>query len=405
MTVRFAILTSVLAIATTAAAQDWPQWRGPNRDGAVMAFEQPTTWPDSLTKRWSVEVGSGYASPVLSDDRLYVFSRQGDDEVMQALDAATGDVIWTTSYPAPFELNPYMKDHGLGPKATPTFAEGKLFAFGMSGVVTALDATQGDVLWQRPAPTKQPLYHSAMSPLVDRDVVIIHVGGDDDGALTAFDITTGDVRWQWDEDGPAYGSPVVFELAGVRQVVTYSRRYMLGIALDSGELLWRRPDGREDNILTQTPILHNGMLIEAGNKNGITAFRVLETDDGLATEDVWHTDEVSMFMTNGVAVDGVLFRLSQLNSGQYFGLDLDSGELLWTGDPREAKNAAIVRAGKTIFSLEDDGELVIVHHSRSAFEPIERYRVSANETWTQPTISGNRLFIKDVSTLTLWTVD
>lgn len=91
----------------------------------------------------------------------------------------------------------------------------------------------------------------------------------------------------------------------------------------------------------------------------------------------------------------------ELNSGQYYGLDLDNGEVLRTSDPRQAKNAAIVRAGETIFSLEDDAELVIVRHSRAAFEPIERYKVSDGETWTQPTISGNRIFIKGVSTLTL----
>ena len=127
--------------------------------------------------------------------------------------------------------------------------------------------------------------------------------------------------------------------------------------------------------------------------------------DAFTTEDVWHTGEVSVFMTNSVAVDGVLVGLSQLNSGQYFGLDLDNGEVLWTSDPRQAKNAAILHAGETIFALEDDAELVVIRHSRSAFEPLKRYKVSDNETWTQPTISGNRVYIKDVSTLTLWTLN
>ena len=370
-----------------------------------MSFKEPTAWPETLVEQWKLDVGLGYATPVLVGDRIYMFSRQGEDEVVRALDAGTGDVIWSTRYPAPFELNPYMKSHGMGPKATPTYADGRLFVFGMSGIVTAFDAETGKKLWRRPAPPKQPLYHTAMSPVVDGDLVIIHVDGDDDGALTAFDVETGEVRWRWDEDGPAYGSPIVFELAGMRQVVTYSRRYMIGLSVASGELLWSRPDGREDNILTQTPILHGDLLIESGNKNGFTAFRVIRKGDGFATEDVWHTDEVSVFMTNGVAVDGVLVGLSQLNSGQYFGLDLDNGEVLWTSDPRQAKNAAILRAGKTIFALEDDAELVVIRHSRSAFEPLKRYKVSDNETWTQPTISGNRVYIKDVSTLTLWTLN
>ena len=162
---RIALLAGLLGLGTQAASQDWPQWRGPNRDGAVMSFKEPTAWPETLVEQWKLDVGLGYATPVLVGDRIYVFSRQGEDEVLRALDADTGDVIWSTRYPAPFELNPYMKSHGMGPKATPTYADGRLFVFGMSGIVTAFDAETGKSLWRRPAPPKQPLYHSAMSPL------------------------------------------------------------------------------------------------------------------------------------------------------------------------------------------------------------------------------------------------
>ena len=123
------------------------------------------------------------------------------------------------------------------------------------------------------------------------------------------------------------------------------------------------------------------------------------------TEDVWHADEVSLHMTNGVVVDDVLFGLSHLNSGQYFGLDLDNGEVLWTSEPRQADNAAILNVGTTILSLEDDAEMVVVPHSRTGFEPVRRYEVADSSTWTLPTLSGNRMFVKDVDSLTLWTVD
>ena len=121
--------------------------------------------------------------------------------------------------------------------------------------------------------------------------------------------------------------------------------------------------------------------------------------------DVWHTDEVSLHMANAVVIDGVLVGLSHLNSGQYFGLDLDSGEVLWTSAPRQADHASILHAGQTIFSLEDDAELVVLRHNRAEFDPLERYEVAMSETWTQPTILGNRVFVKDVDSLTLWTVE
>ena len=123
------------------------------------------------------------------------------------------------------------------------------------------------------------------------------------------------------------------------------------------------------------------------------------------TENVWHTDEVSVHMSDAVAVGNVLYGLSHLNSGQYFALDLDSGKVLWKSEPRQTEHAAIARTGNTLFSLEHDGELVVFRHSLTGFEPIARYKVATSETWPQAAISGNRLFIKDVTSLALWTVD
>ncbi len=392
---------ALLVTASTAGAQDWPQWRGPNRDGAASSFRDPASWPERLREKWKIDVGSGYATPLVVGDRLYVYTRQGEDEVLTALAADSGDLLWRSSYPAPFEMKSATKRHGPGPKSTPAFADGRLFTLGMSGMVTAYEAESGKQLWQKPAPPVEPLYHTAMSPLVDGALVILHVGGHDDGALTAFDAATGAVRWSWDGDGPAYGSPMVFELAGVRQVVTFTQENFLGVSASAGELLWRRPFVTPSTTTSQTPILYKNTVIQTGRANGITAFQVVRRGDGFLTVDLWHTDEVSLHMTNGVVVDGVLFGLSHLNSGQYFALDLDAGKVLWTSEPRQAENAAMIRAGSAILSLEDDAELVVIRNSRTTFEPLKRYEVAASATWAQPTLSGNRLFVKDVSTLAL----
>jgi outer membrane protein assembly factor BamB len=400
-----AMLAGLTALAPVAAGQDWPQWRGPNRDGTVTSFSEPASWPDGLTERWKVDVGLGYATPLLVGDRIYMYTRQKDDEVMTAIDARSGNVIWRSGYPAPFKMNPSTSRHGPGPKSTPTFADGRLFTLGMSGIVAAFDVKTGKRLWQTPAPPVQPMFHTAMSPLVEGGLVIVHIGGHNDGALTAFDAATGDVRWRWDGDGPAYGSPLVFDLGGTRQVVTFTQEHFVGVSVATGELLWRRPYKTQATTTSQTPILYKDTVIETGRGNGITAFRVARRGNQWTTENVWHTDDVSVHLSDAVAIDGVLFGLSHLNSGQYFGLDLDTGRVLWRSDPRQAEHAAIARAGRTIFSLEDDGELVVVRHSRTRFEPIARYNVATSETWAQPAISQNRLFVKDVSSLTLWTFD
>ena len=224
-----------------------------------------------------------------------------------------------------------------------------------------------------------------------------------DEALTAFDVVTGDVRWSWNGDGPAYGSPIIVELGGTRQVVTFTQDYLVALAVDTGELLWRRPFSTQNSTTSQTPILYNGDLIQAGRGNGVTRFRVVREGGAWTTEDVWHTDAVSLHMTHGVVDGGVLVGLSHLNGGQYFGLDLDAGEVLWTSQPRQADNAAILRVGSTIFSLEDDAELLVLPSGRSELFPAARYDVADSATWTQPTFSGKSLFVKDVSALTLWT--
>ena len=406
--VRGLLTCLVIAVGITSATvngQDWPQWRGPERDAVALAFSVPSTWPENLLHRWSVDVGLGYATPVLVGGRVYTFTRQGFDEVLTALDAATGEMAWRTAYAATFDMNPATARHRAGPKSTPTYTDGRLFVHGMNGNVTAFDADTGRQLWNVPGTEVVPLFHTSMSPVVDGDQVIVHIGGHNKGALTSFDVATGAVRWSWDGDGPAYGSPMIFEFGGIRQVVVFSQEHFVGVSLETGALLWSRPFTTQATTTSQTPILYKDMVIQNGRGNGVTAFRVSQGPTGWSTEDVWSTEEVSLHMANGVVNDDVLFGLSHLNSGQYFSLDLDTGDVLWTSAPRQAEHASIVRSGNTIFSLEDDAELLVLTHSRTGFNPIKRYEVADSETWAQPTLSGNRFFIKDVSTLTLWTTD
>jgi outer membrane protein assembly factor BamB len=386
------------------SAQDWPQWRGPTRDGRVSSFREPASWPEGLKQQWRVEVGLGYATPLLVGNRLYVFTRQGEEEVMSALDATSGKVIWRASYAAPFQMVGATARHGAGPKSTPAFANGRLFTLGMTNIVTAFDAASGKQLWQKPATKAQPAFHTAMSPVVDGNQMIVHVGGPGDGALTAFDAATGNVRWAWTDDSPAYGSPIVIDLDGTRQVVTFTHQYLVGVNVATGELLWRRPFRTPSNTTSQTPILFRDTVIQTGRDNGVTAFRVVRRDGMWTTEDVWQTKEVSLHMTNGVVVDGVLYGLSHLNAGQYFALDLATGKVLWKSEPRQAENAAMVHAGDTIFSLEDDGEMVVMKASREGMNVVRRYDVAESQTWAQPTISGSRVYVKDVSNLSLWTL-
>jgi outer membrane protein assembly factor BamB len=401
-----AVATFSVLVATAAAQApgDWPQWRGPGRDGVVTSFSPPAAWPDRLTRRWKVDVGIGYATPVVIGDRVFMFSRRGDNEVLAAFDTASGREIWTYSYAAPFTISPAAARHEKGPKSTPTFAEGRLYTLGMTNVVTAVDAASGKQLWQKPATPAQPLYHTGMSPLVDRGLMIVHVGGHNQGSLTAYDVKSGTVKWHWDGDGPGYGSPMAVDVAGTRQIVTLTQENVIGVAAATGELLWKRPLTTPYTQNAITPILYNDIVIVSGLDHGVTAFRIAKKGAGWTTENVWQNTQVSMYMANGVILNDALVSLSHKNSGQFFALDAKTGKTIWTSAPRQAQNAAIARAGDLLFVLKDDAELVVARSGARGLEPIRSYTVADSATWSAPAISGDRIFVKDVSSLALWTL-
>jgi outer membrane protein assembly factor BamB len=405
----FLVPVFVVSLFTVLTAQsagaDWPQFRGPNRDGTIASFGEPKTWPDRLTQRWKVEVGEGHATPVLVGGRIYTFTRQGTNEVMQSFDAATGKAVWQSRYAAPVTVNPAASAHGPGPKATPTFANGRLYTLGMGGIGTAFDAASGKQLWQKPAGKVLPLYGTSASPLVDRGLVIVNVGGNNQGALTAFDANTGDVKWSWAGDGPSYASPLAADVDGVRQIITLSQDNVIGVSAADGRLLWRRPFKTEFTQNIINPLIVGNTVIVAGYQVPTAAFRLIKKGDQWTTENAWQNEGVSLYMSNGVLVGDTLFGLSQRNRGQYLLLDVKSGKTIWTGMPRAAENAAIVRAGNLVFSLEDDAELVVGRVNASAFQELKRYTVANSATWAQPIISGNRVFVKDVSSLALWTLN
>src|SRR5262245_11557247 len=139
----FVLIGCAGAAAAQSSPRDYPQWRGLNRDGAASAFSEPTSWPETLTRRWKVDVGEGYATPLVVADTVYVFTRRNGAEVMTALDAATGKELWRTRYSAPYAPASPAAAHGAGPKATPLFHKGRLYALGFTGILSAFDAATG----------------------------------------------------------------------------------------------------------------------------------------------------------------------------------------------------------------------------------------------------------------------
>ena len=401
-----AFVCSVIAIATAATllAQgsplDYPQWRGLNRDGSASAFTEPRTWPDRLTRRWKVEVGEGYATPILSGRVVYVFTRRDGNEAITSLDAETGREQWRSAYAAPYTPSPPAAAHGAGPKATPLLHLGKLFTLGISGIVTAFDAATGRQLWQTAAPAEPPYFSAASSPVADSQLVMAHPGNY--GPLTAFDATTGAIVWTAG-DGGFFASPIIVTLSGVRQVVTMTQSAVIGVSLPDGKVLWRFALSGANGGGPTPVVAGDTIMFSVGQ--GTIAIKPRRRDGTWSAEQVWQSNDVSMYISTPVVVGNTLFGLSTRSSGQFFAMDTESGKTLWLGPPRQAMNSALVKSGQLLFYLNDDAELIVARSSRDAFAPLKRYMVADSATWAQPMISGTRIFIKDVSSLSLWTID
>ena len=381
-------------------SDDYTQWRGLRSDGSASAFVEPAQWPDELKLEWRVEIGKGYATPLVVDDVVYAFVRREGGEVLVALEASTGDELWQSGYPAPYEPGEPATVHGAGPKATPVYRNGKLFTVGISGIVAAFDAYGGELLWRTDAPGEPPYFGAASSPIADEGIVMAHPGNY--GPLTAFRAETGEIEWTAGAGG-FFASPIFADIDGVRQVISVTQEGVIGVSFPGGAPLWRHPWKGDQG--GPTPVLHGDTVIVSGNRLGVAAFKPVQRDGDWVTETVWETTAVSMYLSTPVVIANTLYGLSQRSRGQYFALDVISGSVLWLGPPRAALNTAVVKAGSLLLLLNDDGELVVAESNRERLEVVGRYSVAESATWAQPTASGKRVFVKDTDSLTLWIVD
>lgn len=405
-----AAATSLVLFVSPAHAglqtQNWNQWRGPNRDGVGDAAALPADLPSELTKVWSVTVGEGYSGPLVIDDTAYVFSREDGDEILRALALVDGSEIWTQSYPASFAVESAARSHGPGPKSTPVYADGRIFTLGISGVLSAVNATDGTVIWRHDFagdfPQAWPLWGSSMSPIVLGDRVIAHVGGDDGGAIRAFDVASGEVIWSNDEFTPGYASPIHLRSAGTDMLVTLSNVHIIALDAADGATLWSMPFATSSWQNAVTPLAAGPQVILSGLDLDVFSVRLSPNGDGWESSEDWRNNRVPLYMSSPVLVGDRVFGMSHRRRGQFICLDVATGEPVWTTQGREGDNAVFTVLGSRIAILTDEAELVIIDARADAYEPLAVYEVADSATWTPPTFTRQGVLIKDFETLALW---
>jgi outer membrane protein assembly factor BamB len=406
-------LTALMVFAAStpqfspAAEIHWPGLLGPKRDGWVSGFQTPILWPERLERDWQVQVGAGYGSPLVSDGRVYLHTRQGDDEVVWCLDLDTGVVKWRKSYSAPFKIGGGGERHGKGPKSTPALAGGRLFTLSIAGILSAWNMDSGQLLWRRDDGSRfkksHPYWGVATSPLVDGDRVVVHFGTDDEGVLVALDVETGTQVWSQGKDGPSYSSPLLVESHGIRQIVEWNHRALVGVECESGRLLWEYPfphDGHNQNM--PTPAYHNGSVLLGGENRGVHSLKPQLKNGTWTVNAQWHQEKVALDMSSAVVNGDLLFGFSHYDKGRLFCLDTKSGDVLWQGPPRTGENVAFLSLPGHVVALINDGQLKIIAARGDRLETVASYRVSDSSTWAPPVLLKSGFLVKDSQTLTRW---
>lgn len=396
---------AVLIGASCALAQDWPQWRGRDRDGKVMGFTAPATWPAALKQKWKVTVGSGDATPALVGDKLYVFTRQGDNETLLCLNAADGKELWKSSYAAQPVTGAPSRQHS-GPRSSPAVAEGKIVTLGATGVLSCWNAEDGKLAWRNDKFKEVPQFFTAMSPIIVDGMCIAQLGGRGNGAIVALDLASGDQKWSWSEEGPEYASPALLTVGDSKQVVTLTEKSVVGICAKAGKLLWRLPFPSAMRAYNAaTPIVDGSTVIYTGANRGTHAVKVEKQGDGFAARELWNNPELAPQFNTPVLQDGLLFGLS--NRGQIFCLNAQTGATAWVDEtPRDRGGfGPIVSAGSVLLALPSSGELTVFKASDKKYEELAKIKVAEGSTYAFPVLAGNRIFVKDQDALTLWTIE
>jgi outer membrane protein assembly factor BamB len=399
--------------AAGARAQDWPQWRGPNRDSKVTGFTAPATWPKELTQKWQVTVGLGDASPALVGDRLYTFTRKGNDEVVTCLEASDGKVVWQKKYAAAAVTGPASRHPG--PRSSPAVAEGKVCTLGVAGVLSCLDAANGKVLWQHDSKA-WPMFFTASSPLIVDGKCVAYLGGRGKGEVVAYDLNSGAETWKWSGDAPAYGSPVVMTVDSVKQVVTLTEKGLVGINAADGKLLWRAKFSAQYNsgtpVVDGQTVIVSGPAGRRGGGGGTAAFKIEKQGDGFAAREVWHKDQAAAMYNTPVLKNGLLYGLAPGRGGRgptnLFCMNAQTGAVIWKDSSQHGECGEVLDAGSVLLALSSDGNLLVFKPGDKDYEQVASYKVAdkggLDGPWAYPVVSGNRVFVKDRDKLTLWAI-
>lgn len=376
------------------AQEPGPDFRGPNGDGRYDETPIRTNWPGAgLPLVWKQPIGLGYASFVVAEGRAFTIEQRRHQEVASAYDVESGRELWTHGWEG--EFTEVMG--GDGPRATPAYHEGRVYALGALGELRCLEAHTGSLVWRRNILEDNGAanldWGMAASPLVVDDKVIVLPGGPDGKSVAAYNRLTGAPVWTSLDDQQAYTSPMLVTLAGVRQILVVSATRAMGLTVDEGRLLWEYPWVTQQGINVAQPLLlgNDRVFMSAGYGHGAAVFEVTRNDNRWSTRAVWQNTRMKNKFSSSVLYRGYIFGLDEAILAC---LDAETGELKWKGG--RYGYGQILLAGDHVIVLAEDGDLALVRATPERYDELARSSAISGKTWNYPVIVNGRLLVRNL---------
>jgi outer membrane protein assembly factor BamB len=373
----------------------WPDFRGPSRDGRYRGDPIRTTWPNGgLPELWRHPIGIGYASFVVAEGRAFTIEQRRAREVVAAYDVETGRELWTASWDGEFR----EAMGGDGPRATPTYHDGRVYALGALGELQCLDAQTGKLHWRRNILEENDAgnlpWGMSAAPLVVDDLVIVLPGGQPEKSVVAYDRLTGERRWSVLGDQQAYTSPMLVTLGGLRQLLVVSAYRAMGLTVENGDLLWDYSWSNPQGINVAQPLILDGdrIFLSASYGNGAAMFQVTRDGNAFRTKTLWKNQRIKNRFTSSVLHEGHIYGLDE---SILTCIDAATGEARWKAG--RYGYGQVMIAGDRLIVLTEDGTVVQVRATPERHEEIASFAAISGKTWNHPVIVDGRLLLRNGS--------
>ncbi|MGH9160285.1 MAG: PQQ-binding-like beta-propeller repeat protein, partial [Vicinamibacteraceae bacterium] len=384
------------ARAPADGAAYWTDFRGPNRDGHYREQSILTKWPAGGPKpEWKQPIGGGYASFVVAHGKAFTIEQRDDDEVVAAYDVATGRELWTNRWSAAFRES----QGGDGPRATPTWHEGRVYALGATGELRCLEEADGRVVWRTnilsDARADNLTWGMAAAPLVVDDTIVVLPGGKNGQSVVAYDARTGRRRWSALDDKQGYSSPMLVTLAGVRQILVFSASRLMGLSPKEGDVLWEHPWTTPFDVNASQPIVigENRVFVSTGYGTGAAVIEIAPRGDRrFAVREVWRNIRMKNRFTSSVLHEGFIYGLDEAILAC---VSADTGKLMWKGG--RYGHGQLMLADGHLIVLTEDGDLALVRATPERHEEIVRFPVLDGKAWNHPAMSDGYLLVRNLA--------